>query len=472
MKRIVLMLFACIPFSIFAQNGITFQVENLEKPENLLEYYSSDDICKMLIANIYQFEIEGHAEYPFNIIAKSQLPDSLVGFGYHSFFQGMDAAYAEHRPFVLSPDMIWLLISQGFAQHIIANPEKIRHHFVDFSGKLSLVVQTTEITLDNPDSPWEKIFPEFTKQIAGYTGNKIINILSSDFTTTTAVEKVASEITVMEAMKSFFEFNVVYACGIPEITLQGTPKDWQKILDKTQQIKKYDLGWWTKELEPILKEFVNTSKGKINKNFWINMYKKHSPDSNDPDNYGVPDTIDGWIIKFFPYDIGGNRNNLKHIATGDNEFGGNLPNEIVKVDLKYTDVTTEITTPLELWAGFFGVEQNKENFALTPKIGWMIRKKGEINRDLARDFESWDSKIPLSIRVKEFPMELLLLREIESIRIEFISEIIIPDEFANVKMKFLSLSGKITEAGIERILKMFPNTEIIINGKVVNDKNE
>jgi hypothetical protein len=48
--------------------------------------------------------------------------------------------------------MIWLLISQGFARHVSANPEKLRHHFVDFSGKISLIVATEEIILDNPNT--------------------------------------------------------------------------------------------------------------------------------------------------------------------------------------------------------------------------------------------------------------------------------------------------------------------------------
>ena len=440
--------------SMFAQNGITFQVEKLSKPERLLDLNSSSEVYEMLIAYRYFDEIEG---YPFNIVAKSQLSDSLVAFGYHSFFQGMDAAYAAHRPFVLSPDMIWLLISQGFAQHINANPEKMRHHFADFSGKLSLIVKTNEIILDNPDSDWEKVFPEFTKQIAKHTGSEIINLLSADFTTTTAIEKVASEITIMETMKSFFEFNLMSACGIPEITLQGTTKDWQKILDKAKQLKKYDLEWWTEELEPVLKEFVNASKGKINKRFWQNMFKYHLKDYE-------PTVVDGWIVKFFPYDKDGKRNNLKTLI-GDGE---NLPEEIVKVDLENIDIETGETTPLELWAGFFGLEQNNENYALTPKIGWMIRKKDTNQTGLVHKLEQGNGGI--QIRVKEFPIALLSLKEMKYIYIDFLDEINIPDEFANVKIEYLNLSGKITETGIGRIIKMFPNTEIIINGEVVNHK--
>ena len=472
MKTKILTLLVCLPLSAFAQNGITFQIEELSKPEQHLFMRPSNDIYEWLIlsdVNMYPFQIEKEGiDFPFNIVAKSQLPDSIVHFGYHSFFNGMYQAYADHRPFVLSPDMIWLLISQGFARHVNANPEKLRDHFVDFSGKISLVVATDEITLDNPNSPWEKVFPEFTKQIAKHTGDEIINLLSSDFTTTTSVEKIASEITIMEAMKPYFEFIVTrIICGIPEITLQGTPEDWQKILDKTKRLGKYDLTWWTKELEPILKEFVEASQGKIDKKFWQNMFKYHSQEK-----YGAPNIIDGWIVKFFPYDKDGRRNDLKKLEG----TGGNLPEEIVKVDLKYIDIETEVTTPLELWAGFIGLEQNRGNFALTPKIGWMIRKKDVGNIGLTEKLKS-DSKQSgygrgISIRVKEFPEELLSLIEAEDIEIQFLDKITIPDEFAKVKVKNLKLSGKIEEAEIERIIRMFPNSRITINGELVNGEKQ
>jgi len=289
-------------------------------------------------------------------------------------------------------------------------------------------------------------------------------LLSSNFTTTTTVEKIAAEITIMEAMKPYFEYIVFYSiCGIPEITLQGTPADWQKILEKTKQLGKYDLSWWTDELEPILEEFVKASKGKISKRFWRNMFKYHSRKK-----YGAPKIIDGWIVKFFPYDKDDKRNNLQNLK-GIN-CSDNLPEEIVKVDLTYIDSETGVVTPLELWAGFVGLEQSIENFALTPKIGWMIRKKDVNKTGLIQSLELDNKMGGISIRVKEFPKELLFLKEIENIEIEFLDEVIIPDEFANVKVKNLGLTGKIKNEEIERVVKLFPESRIVINGKLVNGK--
>ncbi|MDR1106955.1 MAG: DUF4419 domain-containing protein [Treponema sp.] len=442
----------------FPQTGITFQVvEELSRPEGPLAMQSGNDVLEHLV----KLSQKKDKEYPSDIFAKSRLPAEMVNYGYHSFFDGIYYAYLEHRPIVLSPDAVWLLISQGFAQHVNANAEKLRHYFVNFDGKLTLTVMTSAVTLDNPDSPWETIFPQFTQQIAEHTGEELINLLSADFTTTTIVEKVASEITIMESMKAYFEYAVMYVlCGIPEVTLLGTTEDWQKILDRTKRLGRYELTWWTDELEPVLAEFVNASRGNISKEFWMNMFDKEYYSLG----CGSATIINGWITKFFPCGSNGERNSLRSIKSS-----GDLPEEIVKVDLLYYDTTTGISTPLELWAGFFGLDQNTENFALTPKIGWMIKKADPENSELAKKLES-GGFYSIHIRVMEFPEVLLHVNGISTLTIDFINEITIPDAFAGVKIGYLNLSGKIEREEIERIIGMFPDSQITINGETVNGK--
>ena len=449
--------------SAFAQKRITFKIEKLSTPENFLYLQSYDDIYKRLIMSeteVFSKEVEKQEKNPpFNIIAKSEAPDSLVSYRYHSFFQGMYQAYADHRPFVLSPDMIWLLISQGFARHINANQEAMRDYIVDFSGKQSLIVKTDK-QLEDPTLSWSEIFPQFTEQIKKQVGNSLVETLTCNFSTTTPLEKIASEITIMESVKPYFEFIVIrIVCGIPEITLEGTPEDWEKVLSKAKSLKGYKLEWWISELEPLLEEFVKASKGEINKGFWRNMFKYHSQKK-----YGAPNIIDGWIVKFFPYDKKGKRNNLQQL-----EGRNCLPDEIVKVDVKYQEVYTDGVkeTPLEFWAGFIGLEQNSKTFALRPQIGWMIRKK-DVNKDglkskLSADAQKdgWGSGI--NIRVKEFPAVLLELKEIKRLDIQFIDTIDIPDEISKIKIGSLSLYGKITKEGIERIKRLLPDTDIKIN---------
>jgi hypothetical protein len=363
-----------LPVIAWGQNGITFEIEKLSKPEQKLKVHSCDDIYKNLIhydANSSKWKYtEPSEDFQHNILAKSQTPDSLVSFGYHPFFNGMYKAYADHRPFVLSPDMIWLLISQGFARHVHTKPEVLRKYFVPFSSKKTLVVRSDN-DLTQSHANWSEIFPQITTQIGEYTGPELINTLTSNFSTTSEIEKIASEITIMESMEPYFEYEALHVvCGIPMITLLGTTEDWQKIIDKTKILAQYDLKWWTREIDPLLKQFVKASKGDVNETFWRNMFKYHTQKK-----YGAPKIIDGWIVKFFPYDKKGKRNDLKKLL--DNY---SLPEEMVKVDFKYIEsngVHTE-ELMLEIWAGFIGLEQNPETFSLTPKISWMVRKK-EIN---------------------------------------------------------------------------------------------
>ncbi len=469
LKIILMGISIAISINSFGQNGITFEIEELSKPEKRLFVRSYEDIYKNLIlkdASLTQWDIKTKGiDIKYDILAKSQAPDSMVNYGYNSFFNGMYQAYADHRPFVLSPDMIWLLISQGFARHVNANPEIVREHFVDFSDKLTLIVDSDKDILEESIN-WEEIFPQFTSQIAEHTGEELINILTADFSTTTAVEKVASEITIMEAMEPYFEYVVMYVvCGIPEITLLGTPDDWQKVLHKTRKLGTYDLKWWTKQLEPILKEFVNASKGDIDKKFWRNMFKYHSQKQ-----YGAPKIIDGWMVKFFPYDKEGKRNNLKQL-----EGGSNLPEEIVKVDLKYikTDGLHTEETMLELWSGFIGLEQNPETFALTPKISWMIKKKdveqtGVLQKMEANNIPSSDLGSGIDIRIDKVPENLMELKEIYSLTLHFTNNVFIPNWLKEIRIGKLEIDGKITKNETEKIIHWFPNTDVIINGKEYN----
>lgn len=470
MKIILLVtVLMCVTINTFGQKGITFEVEKLPEPDELILLRSYDDIYENLIlknVNLRKWDLEqNRIDFNYHILAKSQAPDSLVSFGYNSFFYGMYQAYADHRPFVLSPDMIWLLISQGFARHVNANPEKAREYFVDFSGKSSLVIESKEGLYSN-SRDWESIFPKFTSQIAKHTGEDLINILTSDFSTTNPAEKVASQITIMETMEPYFEFIKMYVvCGIPEITLQGTTEDWQKVLDKTEKLGAYNLKWWTSELKPILKEFVNASKGEIDKDFWRNIFKYHTQEQ-----YGAPNVIDGWIVKFFPYDKDGKRNNLNKLVGGES-----LPEEIVKVDLKYIEVIDGYAheTMLELWAGFIGLKQNPETFALTPIISWMVKKKDVdqvgLHQKLLSDnipSSSWGSGIML--RISEVPENLQKLNEIYSLSLHFKSDVKIPAWLKKIRIGKLEIEGEISQAEVDKIVDWFPKTNLEINDKKYN----
>lgn len=451
-----LLFYACC-CSIIAYGQKSFEIEKLTPPKNSLTEKSRAALLQELVlkdANLESTPSNITAYQPLKkIVATGRFNDSLVNYGYHSFFDGMYAAYSDHRPFVLSPDMVWLLIVQGFSQHVNNNAEALRHLFVTHTGSQTLIVRNDSIDLDNPNSPWEHVFPAFTRQIASNTSPELVQALTSDFSTTTATSRLTSQIVIMDAMKKYFSYVVmVVGCGIPRITLEGTPADWERLLKKTQTLKKYRLDWWINELEPLLKQFAAASKGRIDKDFWRNMFKYHL----DGGAYQSK-AIDGWFIKFFPYDKNGKRNNLDSL-----KGSFNLPDEIAKVDLEYQFIDASGTvhkTPLEIWAGFWGLEQNRATFALKPQLGWIVKRKDRINA-LVLDHFKQQADHTIAIRVSRVPDEILQLKTINTLRMEFSGNIIIPDALKNVQIKKLILRGQIDEKEADRIRSMFPQTEL------------
>lgn len=121
MKKILLLLLLFISAKSFCQKATVVEIETLSKPVKLIPVVPNQEILKTLKA-----DLEKNVE---------NLPDSLVYYGEHPFLTGILNSYIDHRPFVISPDIFWLLISQGFARHITQNAEELRPQMVGFEGK-------------------------------------------------------------------------------------------------------------------------------------------------------------------------------------------------------------------------------------------------------------------------------------------------------------------------------------------------
>ena len=98
------------------------------------------------------------------IEACSHYGDRVVPSEYHPFVAAVHSAYAEHRPLVLSPDMFWLLVAQGFANHVNVNAEAMRHHFVQFEGKKKVVIRRDQFIKGSPENDWARCLQRVRRQ--------------------------------------------------------------------------------------------------------------------------------------------------------------------------------------------------------------------------------------------------------------------------------------------------------------------
>lgn len=290
-------------------------------------------------------------------------------FGKHPVFNGFLWAYKNHRPITISPDIIWILITQAFSNHVSSKAEELRSMFVNFEGKTELLVQKPNLDINTMTSTdWEReFFPEFVDQISQYTGQCCTDTLTPNFTTTTPISLAVGQLSIMSTMKHYFSFRgMVCGCGIPFITIEGSVEDWTKINEKLTNLSKYKFEWFTKDVTPIVDKIIQTKQGKIDKKFWKDMIR-----IKDGTGFYDPDKVDGWFTKFFPFDDEGDRNH------GFIEKGDDLQNEMLEVpftlDVVYPDRTVRMSC--NIYAGFVGLTQNKESGSFKPEIGWLIKEK-------------------------------------------------------------------------------------------------
>lgn len=292
----------------------------------------------------------------------------------HPFAYAVQKAYAEHRPLAIAPDMIWLMILQGFAQHVDANSDELRDLFVDFSGKKMLNVKRNNFVKGSPDNDWESVFPEFGEQINTYTKDGLDRLINQSFTTSTTVEQSAFQITVMDAMSAYFQYSLTVMCGIPEITIEGTPEDWGMIEQQLPKLAGYDLGWWTDVLTPLVQEFKKAADGAFNPTFWAKIYDYRQEEidlvcAKTTDTY-----LTGWLLDFFPY-IDGERNPyLGEKRTESKVELSDLTSGLAKADLLYDDNGRYYH--MELMSGFVGIRQDPETRCLRPEISWAVVDTG------------------------------------------------------------------------------------------------
>ena len=412
--------------------------------------YNKYSICDG--KRIAEYMVSGKNEYDgtYSIVATSFADEHNLST--MDVYSALYTAFAQHRSVTLSPDVIWLLISQGFSRYVNAHAEELRPLFVDHEGKKELVVITERDLLSEP-ADWPRLIGDFASKINQNTKGDIANIITADFSTTGPVERVASQVTLMENMKSYFDYTVVLICGIPSITLTGTLEDWRHVLEKTMKLKHYGLDEWIESLEPILKEFVRAAEGHPNREFWQDIVMKKRVDEvrgrGGCGNYTKPTEFDGWFLKLFPDENG------KTFKSATMET--DMPSSMVYVPFNYKRLG--LVTPMELWAGFVGTEVDTEANMLIPKIGWMA-VVAPSDDELLKIYKEQDDFWGINLQIKEVPEVLAQMEHIKSLTLEFTDKVVLPEWFYGLTIDRLVIQGKMSKAEKEAILKHFPNAKV------------
>jgi hypothetical protein len=192
----------------------------------------------------------------------------------------------------------------------------------------------------------------------------------------------------MDAFQGYFVYEARLGCGIPEITILGTPDDWRSMIPRVRHLAEYGLETWSAALVPVLEKIADTAGGKIDLDFWLSFFRYRS-DSG-------PAELTGWIVTLFPYlvthwktkTLGPN----KYLPTWQEHFEharsqtdrrldfadlqgpsiGAIPQGLVSAPVRCVDRSTGNEHDLRFVAGMFGVEQHARTHALSASFGWAI----------------------------------------------------------------------------------------------------
>ncbi len=349
-------------------SGTTFQVSNVERSKELLPASDYANALSDLLGKKLEACSKGDKLFSVREL--------------NLFLTAVSQAFNQHYPLLLSPDAIWLCLIQGFALHVNAYAEQLRHHFVQHKGKEIITIRRDDFVKGSPDNPWPEVFGEFSVAIKNYIGDKH-ELIVSEFSTTTPTERAVSEIVLMDTFHPYFDYWCVTLCGIPEITLTGTVEDWKSIRQRAEKFAEFDLAWWVNALLPILDQFVAAASGNVEQKFWQSFYKWDNPHIS-----GHP-YVTGWVNVLFPYikdrktEAYTRRNpSVNSWSKAMKDRSGvpqmdSFPVGLSKVPFKWDYL--DLTFDMEFVGGFVGVVQDQKTFTLRPEIGWAVLEENQSN---------------------------------------------------------------------------------------------
>lgn len=323
---------------------------------------------------------------PLEAVSRPPKGNVVQGLGIHQFVGAAGMAFASHYPLVLSPDSVWVTVAQGLANHINRHAEAVRKRFVAHEGKVQIVIRRDSFIKGATDNDWEGAFGEFSARIKEHIGAANHAMIVSDFSTTGEVERAASEVVLMDAMQSYFEYGMMTMCGIPDIELAGTVEDWEKLRHKIDGWSfdgAADLSWWTNPLKRVLDAFVSAAKGVVDREWWESFYKE-----NGGFGSGAVSKISGWINWLFPYVQGQDqlvpnpKMGLSGLQYGDGLAEDDYPSSLSKVPFEWNYYGQVFN--MELLAGVTSVVQDGATCAVAPSVGWGVREIGMVKKSKIR----------------------------------------------------------------------------------------
>ncbi|CAF3915086.1 unnamed protein product [Rotaria sordida] len=168
---------------------------------------------------------------------------------------------------------------------------------------ITLLQQRQEIPRVNMVEPdWDDFLEKMRLLMRNNVKNDVIDILTSNFSTTTKVESLLSCVAIMDTFKQYFEYRcVITKCGIRNVHFMGTLDDWKLLRHKTEQLQNFttsrndSFATYIQGLLPIIDKFIETYQGNVDNKFWNKIMDiKHWGGGRSGSPAGT--NVTGWFL--------------------------------------------------------------------------------------------------------------------------------------------------------------------------------
>ena len=219
---------------------------------------------------------------PADLIAALGSDEEIYSVGADcGMFAAVFTAYSYHYKLRTSPDDWWFCVIKQVARAIdeSAQKESVRKVFVYHEGKKTVEIPVEDLTIYTVDYNW--FFDQITKAIKeDVKVPEFVDGMTADFGTTTPVQKIVSQITLMHSVKHYYNFSLLGGCGIPAVEMLGTEEDWQKLTTKLKVLRtllepmENDLylpaEWWD-VVQNVFCKLLETYQGKPDEKWWSHI---------------------------------------------------------------------------------------------------------------------------------------------------------------------------------------------------------
>lgn len=251
---------------------------------------------------------------------------------YSSFVTAAMFSFSQHLNLSISPDSVWIQILAQHNAMLVESKDK------------------SDLTVILPVGLPYRDMASYVLGAAKSIGSNI-NDYVCDFSTTGINERIASQMIAISVLSKTTNIKMMTACGIPEVHMQGTVKDWEKVKNMSKEL--IDTDWYEKML-PLLDGLIEAGSGIVNAKFWDSFVNEKSMSGTGP-------MFNGIIKSLFPR---------------TKEKNGFMDLDTIPITAAYTEVPwnnngEEVT--VVFMGGSLGTEF--KNNAISTKEEWIIAQK-------------------------------------------------------------------------------------------------